>query len=632
MKALLIIMAVLFCSMAKGQMQYNYHTLPDSVKKDAMYIIWEDFEDFEVLDPGKGIEKQRLAVCVTNAHADYFNNFLVKYRKGEQVVKFDATIYDAFGKQLKKLKNNEIRDYSSVSDFSLYEDDRVKYAEFTHNQYPYTVVYEYEKKVEGLLHYPVKVFQRHRKAFVLNSVLQFTVPENISFRYKEFNLDNNVSVYSNKGKKTYIWKESKIKQEQIVDYYPHHQYYVKMVMLAPNDFSQGGYKGNLENWENMGLWIKELNKGRDQLSEATQQKVNDLVKDAKTDVEKVKLLYAYMQGKTRYVNISLGIGGYQPFPADFVDTKGYAECKGLSNYMFSLLRAAGIKSHYTLVPAEDFGDDILPDFPMNQFNHIILCVPLVKDTIWLECTNQNIPFNFLGYFTNDRHALLITEDGGKLVKTYRYPKELNTQYRNILVEIDAEGNATGNLKTTFNGLQYENRRAFIDKSVKDQIDALKEAYPVSGMEIKSVKFAENKEGNPSITEILDLNLPKFASISSKRMFLKLNQFSDAIFVPRNEERKIPFQLRSEFIDIDTVVFKVPAGYELESMPKTVDITNKFGSYSFTVIRDGNTFTTIRKYSSEKNTFDAKDYKEFYEYRKQISSVDKGRLVFVKKTE
>lgn len=625
-------MAVVFCSMAKGQMQYNYHTLPDSVKKDAMYIIWEDFEDFEVLDPGKGIEKQRLAVCVTNAHADYFNNFLVKYRKGEQVVKFDGTIYDAFGKQVKKLKNSEIRDYSSVSDFSLYEDDRVKYAEITHNQYPYTVVYEYEKKVEGLYNYPVKIFQRHRKAYVLSSVLQFTLPETMSLKYKEFNLNNIVSVNSNKGKKTYIWKEINIKQEQLPDYFPHYQFYEKVVFLAPKEFLEGGYKGNLESWENFGEWNIALNKDRNQLSEETRKLILNLIKDAKNDTEKVRILYNYLQNKTRYVSVQEGIGGYQPFPADFVDAKGYGDCKALSNYMQALLNVAQIKSYYTRIKAGPFEDDILIDFPASQFNHIILCIPQAKDTLWLECTDQKQPFNFLGHFTDDRHALMITEDGGKLVKTPRYQKELNTQHRSVLIDIDSEGNAKGKLQTVFSGLQYENRDFFIEKPVKDQIDDLKEAYPISGIEIKSVKFVENKEGNPSITEMLDLNLPKFASISSKRMFVKLNQFSDAIFVPRNEERKIPFQLRSEFIDIDTVVFKVPAGYELESMPKTVDITNKFGSYSFTVLQDGNNFTTIRKYTSEKNTFDAKYYKEFYEYRKQISSVDKGRLVFVKKTE
>jgi hypothetical protein len=257
-------------------------------------------------------------------------------------------------------------------------------------------------------------------------------------------------------------------------------------------------------------------------------------------------------------------------------------------------------------------------------------VPQPKDTIWLECTSQTQPFNFLGSFTDDRHALIMTEDGGKLVKTPRYPKEINTQIRNVKIEIDDNGNAKASVNTVFKGLQYENREKINEKSAKDQNDFLKSVYPISGMEIKSSQFIENKDEIPSIVEKLDLNLPMFASISSKRMFVKLNQFSSTVNVPKNEERKIPFQLRYEFIDIDTVQIVAPEGYALESMPKPIDLNTKFGSYSFSVAQNGNTFNCIRKYSSEKNTFDPDDYKAFYEFKKQISTADKAKLVFVKK--
>jgi hypothetical protein len=434
-----------------------------------------------------------------------------------------------------------------------------------------------------------------------------------------------------KGKDIYTWQETNIMTEQDHDLLPHYKYYEKILQLSPNDFIEGGYKGSLASWEDLGLWINSLNMDRDQIPDLSKQKILDLIKDAKTDREKVKILYKYMQSKTRYIFISLGIGGYQPFPAEYVETKGYGDCKALSNYMQSLLKLAKIKSYYTLIYAGRAEDDILIDFPSSQFNHAILCVPLEKDTVWLECTSQTQPFNFLGSFTDDRHALLITENGGKLVKTPRYPKKINTQIRNAFIEIDAEGNAKGNLKTVFNGLQYENREGIREKSDKDQNDFLKTVYPISGMIIKSKEFIENKDEIPSIIEKLDFNLPMFASISSKRMFVKLNQFSQTLSVPKNEERKIPFQLRSEFIDIDTVQIKVPEDYSVESIPKSIDINTKFGQYSFSVMQNGNIYTCIRKYASEKGTFDASDYKAYYEYKKQISNADKAKLEFVKKS-
>jgi hypothetical protein len=76
---------------------------------------------------------------------------------------------------------------------------------------------------------------------------------------------------------------------------------------------------------------------------------------------------------------------------------------------------------------------------------------------------------------------------------------------------------------------------------------------------------------------------------------------------------------------------VPVDFTIESMPKSVDLNTKFGQYSFSVTQNGNIITCVRKYASEKNTFEASDYKAYYDYKKQVSNADKAKLVFVKKT-
>ena len=89
-----------------------------------------------------------------------------------------------------------------------------------------------------------------------------------------------------------------------------------------------------------------------------------------------------------------------------------------------LLKVADINSYYTLVLAGETRQ-LNHDFVANHFNHAILCVPMIKDTIWLDCTSQTLPFNFLGDFTDDRPALLITPEGGKLVRTPAFIKNEN---------------------------------------------------------------------------------------------------------------------------------------------------------------------------------------------------------------
>ncbi|MDF1547706.1 MAG: DUF3857 domain-containing protein [Bacteroidales bacterium] len=630
MRVIFLIIAIFILFDLNSQTNYNYNSVSDSLKKNVDYIVWEHKMDFEIESLEMAVEKKVIAVCVIDQYSKRYNSIYAHYRKGELVSKFKAEIYDANGNFVKKLKNNEIKDVSAVSDFSLFEDDRIMYADFTHNEYPYTLVFEYEKKVKGLLNYPDWYFNSVPNTFVKFSGLKISIPNNLKLRYKEYNLSEKVQIETTDNSKVYSWIEDDLAPWEALEMAPPDEDYLPIVYTAPIDFSEGNLPGKMDTWDNFGNWNWQLNKQRDILPETTKELIKNLVKDAINDKEKVDLIYKYMQDKTRYVSVQLGIGGYQTFPAEYVDSKGYGDCKALSNFTYALLKEIGIKAHYTLVHAGRSEDDILTDFPSNQFNHVILCVPQQKDTIWLECTNQQQPFNFLGSFTDDRHALLITEDGGTLVKTPKYGKNINIQKRTADIKIAEGGDATVKVNTSFEGLQFENRDGWLEKSVKEQKDAIKESYGVSGMEFNNLKFSEFKNEIPSIIEELDLNIIRFASTSGKRMFIKLNVFNQSSYVPKNEERTIPFQLTYEFTDIDSLQFEIPEGYQVENMPKDEKLQSKFGAYSTKIEQHDNKVIYVRKFFSEKGIFPAADYKDYYDFRKKIRNEDKAKLVLVKK--
>ena len=127
--------------------------------------------------------------------------------------------------------------------------------------------------------------------------------------------------------------------------------------------------------------------------------------------------------------------------AETVDRLGYGDCKALSNYTRSLLDAVGVKSYYALVTAGENLEEMTESFPSNRFNHAILYVPLANDTLWLECTNQHLPFGYIGGFTDDRKALIITDDGGKLLHTTVYTAANNRLERTTEISLDPLGNA-----------------------------------------------------------------------------------------------------------------------------------------------------------------------------------------------
>ena len=82
--------------------------------------------------------------------------------------------------------------------------------------------------------------------------------------------------------------------------------------------------------------------------------------------------------------------------------------------MYSILKEAGIVSYYAVVRAGKNANYITEDFPSQQFNHVILCVPVEKRFCLVECTSQTMPAGYLGDFTSDRYALLVDETGWQI--------------------------------------------------------------------------------------------------------------------------------------------------------------------------------------------------------------------------
>ncbi len=346
--------------------------------------------------------------------------------------------------------------------------------------------------------------------------------------------------------------------------------------------------------------------------------------------EKAKVLYEFVQSKTRYVSIQKGIGGQQPFPATMVDQVGYGDCKALSNYMVSLLKVAGIKGYYTLVYADDDNEDFPTDFVTDNFNHIIVSVPNGQDTLWLECTSQQIPFGYLGEMTADRKALMITEKGGALVNTQRYPADVNTQVRTADVKLEMTGDAKAKVKTTYAGLQFSGH--FLSSSSDDQKKWLRNTISIPTFDLNNYNIAVTKARIPSAVVNVDLTLARFASVSGKRIFITPNLMNRSKFIPEeNRKRKNAIVLSEGWVDYDTIRYQLPEGIYPEYLPEPVTIKSKFGQYEAKFEMRENELIYTRMMRKNKGEYPAESYQELTDFYKGVSKADNTRVVFLNKT-
>jgi hypothetical protein len=362
--------------------------------------------------------------------------------------------------------------------------------------------------------------------------------------------------------------------------------------------------------------------------------VHSIVSGLTNDHEKIFALYQYLQNSTRYVSIQLGIGGWRPFPASYVGNKGYGDCKALSNYMFSLLKEAGIKSYYTLIKAGDHENDLITDFPSRQFNHAIICVPSGNDTIWLECTDQFKSAGYMGGFTGNRHALVITEDGGVIVSTPKYGLKENLQQRTINAKLDAEGLLTAEIKTNYSGMQQDDLQWLINNVSKDKVkEYLDKELEFATYTVNNFDYKEKKGTLPEIDEKLNVGVDHYATISGKRLFIVPNVMTRSHRkLKTEEERRYDIDLDFEYTDIDKTEIDIPSGYTAESIPQDVNIESKFGRYRSSVKLEQNKIIYLRSMEQFSGLFPKTDYTEMVKFYDAIYKADRNKLVFIKTSE
>lgn len=364
------------------------------------------------------------------------------------------------------------------------------------------------------------------------------------------------------------------------------------------------------------------------------QSVAELTKNEPTISGKVQKLYRLLQNQTRYVSVQLGIGGWQTIEADKVALSKYGDCKALTNYTKALLKAANITAYPALVQAGANESDVQADFPSFQFNHVILCVPDGRDTLFLECTDGHGVTGYAGNFTGNHHALLVLPGGGRLISTPVYRPADNRQQRHMQITLTEQGDATAKVQTRYTGLQQEEyARTIHDLSQTDQRDWLLKHVSLPSFELNSFAFTEQTTGSlPAITETLDLSIRRWATTSGARFYLPLNPLSKlSPAPPSTQPRKSALYLKPTYDveDSDTITYQIPKGYSPEFVVPPMMVESKFGQYTALVTVKENQVVYIRHVRMQGGRYPATAYADWVDFRKKVARADRMQMVFVK---
>jgi len=627
MKKILCFVSLLFASVA-AYSQWKSSDIPDSLKRNADVVIRRYATDVRILSLDKQITTINKVVTVLNEQGKDFAEFREYYDRNSRIESIKVILYNDFGKVVKKYYIYDFSDVSIMPSFTLYDDSRMKYLQIYPLTYPYTVEYESKIVENNILLLPTWYPQLRYRMAVENSSLRVTLSDSNMIRCKSFNISPPIEEKDENYSK--VWEVTNLKAIEKEPYSPNAFDFLPAVFMSPNEFVFEGKLGNMQSWQSYGEWVSRLLIGRQDLSRKAKTDIQNLVKGVTDVKEKVRIVYKYMQSQTRYVGIQLGIGGFQPFPASDVEKNGYGDCKALSNYTSSLLDTIGIKSYYCEIGVGNTRINF-KDFPsISQTDHIIVCVPIDKDTIWLECTSQNDPFGYVSHVKQGQKVLLVNGLESRLVNTPGAIADKNVQARTIVFKLDSLGDGSGKMKTSVSGAELENLMPEIWSSKKEQAEIIQRKYRIPGIIFNEYEYHVEDSSDINASETLSFKVKGFASQTGRRLFVPFNPFVQKLSVPSKSKKRLTKVFIDEsYTHIDTLKYSLPRGFSIEFLPKTKTISNKFGLYSTSASVDGDKVIVIRKYQQNRGKYDAKEFNNLVDFLFDVSRQDNQSLVLIK---
>lgn len=580
---------------------------------------------FEVLNPGEALETEHRVVTLLNGKAASESEQVFTYDNLVRIEEIEGTVYDASGQLVRRIRKKEIDDVKYLEYFV--SDNRMKVLRFPRLSYPYTIEYTVVRRYKGLMFYPVFAPQSVPDQSVVSALFDVQMPPGLELRYKERN------VMENSKTGPLRWEFHHLKAYEPEPFSPEGHDLLPVVLTAPSQFSLEGYEGDMRSWKSFGQFIQTLNEGKEVLPAATVEKIRQITADCPDIVCKTRRVYAYLQDNTRYFFVGLGIGGWQPMSAGEVDRTKYSDCKGLSNYTVALLRAAGVEGYYTLIRARAEEQKAqFPDFPNAWFNHVIVCVPLEQDTLWLECTSQTESFGFLSDFTDNRPALIITPDGGQLTYTPKYDESVNTIRRTTLIDLTPDGSAAVHSVALFQGLAQNLPASLATVSQEQQRQYLYDRLPVRDFDLKAATFERKNDRLPEVRQTLEINMPRLATPSGKRLFLPLAIFSEKQTPPppARSERRFPVQAHARGVtEEDELFITLPQGFALENPVPEIALNAPFGQYTLSVKVEENVLHVRRRLVLTPAIHPKDQYGALVEFLQNVAKADKTKAVLVR---
>lgn len=298
--------------------------------------------------------------------------------------------------------------------------------------------------------------------------------------------------------------------------------------------------------------------------------------------EKIARIYNYVQSSIH----NLGIEEQEEpraelkrnYSADNTIRRRYGTPSDINRLFIAMLRGAGIDARIAELTTRDdnFFHRSFPD--SFQFNSELTAVIARDGSIkFYDPGTRYCPLGMLSWEKEASPALIYDEHEARFVTTPVTDAELTAKDRRIAVKLSSEGDVTAQVELKITGhraieLRRELALLNLDEQRKRVANALSDAVVSATVDEPSINFSNLKNMSAPLTASCGFAAKGFVTRTEKRLLLRpalLSHRDETLLEAPQRSNSVYF--RYPWSESERVTIEIPEGYNVETLPETVEI-------------------------------------------------------------
>jgi len=350
------------------------------------------------------------------------------------------------------------------------------------------------------------------------------------------------------------------------------------------------YKGAktscFENYDEFYSFLHKLNMEVERSDEYIKVQADKIIEGKKTDLEKVKALYYWVQDNIRYIAFEDGIAGFKPMaPKDVLDKK-YGDCKAVANLLATMLRLEGYNSKFVWIHTNHTKYTCTMPY-LGIFNHAICVLYLNDKTYFLDCTESYAAFGENAYRIQSRPVMIEDGDTYKIetipfedINSSKYVEKITAKVVGDKLVGESETTAKGDLKN------YYIRQYHFAKSEK-KVDFFKNYFTRSNsnMTVSNVRTSDLNNREIPFNAKYSFELSNQVFKDDRELFVNL-EFDNSFGRNSKDTLRLTDFTFDMIINYEiTVELTIPEGYKVSALPPAFKVKNEYCNFNleYTVV-------------------------------------------------